>query len=172
MRAAGTDQVLRIEAPDLFRLFADTRDFDRKLYAQLRKALREAGRPIVDDVKAEIMRIPSSGKYRGGVRAALAAGTSVAIGASSEKSAGIRIKTSPRRLPANKRALAKAFNKDSFRHPVYARAWLRRNRQKWVSQPGRPYFGEVIAKHYPDVQDRLAQAFLDAVDTLHAARGS
>ena len=163
---------IRIESPDLFRLFRDTRDFDKKLYAQLRKAMREAGGPIVDDVKAEIMRIPSSGKYRGGVRAALAAGTSVSIGASSERSAGIRIKTSPRRLPPGKRPLAKAFEKGSFRHPVFARAWLRRNRQKWVVQAGRPYFGATIARHYPDVQERLQAAFLDAVDTLHAARGS
>jgi hypothetical protein len=163
---------LRIESPDLFRLFRDTRDFDKKLYAQLRKAMREAGRPLVEDIRAEIMRIPSSGRHRGGIRSALAAGTNVSIGAASERSAGITVRTSTRRLPHGKRSLGRAFNKATFRHPVFARAWLRRNRIKWVQQPGRPYFGATVARHYPDVQERLRAAFLAATDDLQARGGA
>ncbi len=182
MQTPGDGQSLRIESEDLYRLFKETRDFDKKLYAQLRKAMRDAGRPIVDDVRSEIMRIPSSGKYRTGVRRSLAAGTSVSIGASSAKSAGIRIKTSPRRLPPGKRKLARKMNYESWRHPVFARdTGVRRvsNRLRkavggqgvqswtWVEQKGRPYFGVTIAKHYPEVQEGLRAAFLRTFDQLH-----
>lgn len=150
-RSGGGDSVY-IESEDLHRLFVATKDFDRALYTELRKSLRDAAKPIVDDVKRGIGEIPSSGRYSTGVRAGLAAGTRASIRASSAKTAGVRIQTSPSRLPANKRPLAKAMNLRSFRHQVFGGAW--------VAQAGRPYFGTAVLAH----RDEVARESLAAVE--------
>ena len=150
---SGTDQVVKIESADFHRLFVATRDADTVLYRELRKAMRAAGKPIVDDVRAEIDKIPSSGRYRTGIRTALKAGTRVAI-STSPRSAGIRIVTSPSRLPASKRALAKALNQPRFRHPIFGG-------KTFAEQSGRPYFGAVIGRHRDDVTRRIAAVMDD-----------
>ena len=150
---SGTDQGVRIESADFHRLFVATRDADTVLYRELRKAMRAAGKPIVDDVRAEIDKIPSSGRYRTGIRTALKAGTRVSI-SNSPRTAGIRIVTSPSRLPASKRALAKTLNQPRFRHPLFGGA-------TFVEQSGRPYFGAVIGRHKADVTRRIAAVMDD-----------
>lgn len=180
MPTPGDDESFHIKSKEFHALFVATKDFDKKLYANLRKGLRDAAKPIVDDVKSEIDNIPSSGKYGTGVRDGLKAGTRAGILASSAKTAGVRIVTSPNKLPAAKRPLAKAFNrkKGSFRHPVFAnpdqvrdsrtrfaRALMRIRRQDpgswvWVDQPGRPYFGEVIKQHFDEVRKEMQDAYL------------
>jgi hypothetical protein len=173
MRAAdrsssGTE--LRIESADWLELFKATKDIDRRLYAELRKSLRKAADPIVSDVRAGIREIPS--KSNGGTRDALAAGTRASILASSQRTAGVRIVTSPNRLPAAKRPLAKAFNLEKFRHPVFARAGAVRRLAsrlrggepgqswKWVEQEGRPYFGAAILAHQQAVREDMEAAFI------------
>ena len=184
MQTPGDGEAFRIESEDFHALFKATRDYDKKLYAELRKGLRIAAKPMVDDVKAEIGRIPSSGKYRGSIRAGLAAGTRASILASSARTAGVRILTSPSRLPANKKPLAKAMNKATFRHPVFAdpervrNANTRRARLAaritgrslgswvWVEQQGRPYFGATIARHFDEVRDEMGKAYLRTAEQL------
>ena len=143
------DEVRVVRSEDFHRLFLATRDADRVLYRQLRAALRDAGKPIVSDVKRAIAAIPSSGRYHSGVRAALIAGTRVSISAS-QRSAGIKIVTSPSRLPAGKKPLAKAMNKPAFRHPVFGGGW--------AVQSGNPYFDQVISRHVADVHREVARA--------------
>lgn len=189
--AAGDDaEIARIESADFHKLFIATKDADKILYRDLRKALRDAAEPMVADVKQQIGQIPSSGKYRTGVRAALQAGTRASI-STSERRAGVRIVTSPRRLPPNKRVMAKALNKEKFRHPVFAdparprslrsRAVNAMNRIRvklgkepvksweWVEQEGRPYFGKVITSHKDDVRDRVQQVLIDYTELLRKA---
>jgi hypothetical protein len=176
MRAADRSSPgheLRIESADWLALFNATKDLDRKLYAELRRTLRKAADPIVSDVRAGIRAVPS--KSNGGTRDALAAGTRASILASSQRTAGVRIVTSPNRLPAGKRPLAKAFNLEKFRHPVFARAGAvrslrnRANRLRgrdevqswaWVEQEGRPYFGAAILANHDRVRDEMEAAFV------------
>lgn len=189
--AAGEEtEVARIESEDFHRLFVATKDADAVLYRGLRKALREAAGPMVDAVKHEIDQIPSSGKYRSGVRAALKAGTRASI-SNSARRAGVRIVTSPRRLPPNKRPMAKALNKEVFRHPVFAdptrvrslrsRVVNAMNRLRvklgqepvksweWVNQSGRPYFGATITAHTEDTRRRVQAVMEDMSETLRKA---
>lgn len=49
---------------------------------------------------------------------------------------------------------AKAYNSKQFRHPVFG------DRSTWVTQAGRPYFGQVITQR----REALAQAVIDALD--------
>jgi len=177
---------ITIESKDFHALFTATRDHDRRLYAELRKGLRLAAKPMVDDIKSAIDTIPSSGRYRSGVRAGLKAGTRASILASSARTAGVRITTSPSKLPAGKRPLAKAMNRTAFRHPVFADPERVRNSRSsgggvvggrvqswvWVEQPGRPYFGEVIGKHYDDTRQEVERAYLRAAaDLPHFTNG-
>ena len=150
----GDDQIATVESEDFHALFVAAKDADATLYKGLRKAMREAGAPIVADVRAEIDKIPSSGKHRTGIRTALKAGTRVAI-STSAKSAGIRIVTSPSKLPPNKRGLAKAMNRERFRHPVFGRPG------QYAEQAGRPYFGAAIDRHRAEVRDRIEQVMVD-----------
>lgn len=160
----GDDQIARVESEDFHALSVATKDADSVLYRGLRKAMREAGAPIVADVRAEIDKIPSSGRRSTGIRAGLKAGTRVAI-STSAKSAGIRIVTSPSKLPPGKRALAKAMNADHFRHPVFGR-------KEYVQQAGRPYFGAAIDRHRAEVRDRIEQVMADTAAELSRRVGS
>lgn len=159
MRAGpGQGESYYIESPELHALFVATKQWDKKLYAELRAGLRDAAKPLVAAVKAEIGRIPSSGRYRTGVRAGLQAGTRASIRASSAKSAGVRIVTSPSRLPAGKRPLVRAFNKQSSRHPTFGGGY--------VTQAGRPYFGSVILAHQESVRREMVAAVERAAAAL------
>ncbi len=189
--AAGDDvEIARIESADFHNLFLATKDADKVLYRDLRKALRESAEPMVAEIKSEIGQIPSSGKYRSGIRAALKAGTRASI-SNSARRAGVRIVTSPRRLPPNKRPMAKALNKESFRHPVFAdptrvrslrsRAVNAMNRLRvargeepvksweWVEQNGRPYFGATITAHTDETRRRVQQVLIDYTELLRKA---
>lgn len=152
---------VRVDSADFHRLFLATRDADKVLYAQLRKAMRAIGKPLVDDVRSQIDGIPSGGGAGTGVRAALKAGTRVSI-STSAKSAGLSLVTSPTRLPQAKRALAKAMNTPAFRHHVFGGS-------EWVSQAGNPYFGRVVGQHVPDMHRKI-RAALDATADEIAGR--
>lgn len=177
MRAAdrsSSGSELRIESADWLALFKATKDFDKRLYAELRRSLRKAADPLVSEVREGIRAVPSKSNA-GAVREALAAGTRASILASSQRTAGVRIVTSPNRLPAAKRPLAKAFNLEKFRHPVFAKDGAVRRlsnrirlargadaRQSWtwVEQEGRPYFGAAILAHQQAVREDMEAAFI------------
>lgn len=179
--------LMRIEAEDFRMLMLEARDFDKKLYAGLRKQMRLIAEDTVADVRAEIGRIPSSGRYRRGLRASLARGTraSITMGNKVGRGAGVRVTTSSRGMPA------KAMNlpMGRLRHPVFkrdnytlgqadafakategvsrgkARAAARRS-WKWVQQDSRPYFGITILKHQRGMRERIVQALDDAAKEM------
>ena len=153
---------MNVTGDDFAKLSAALRNADKRIQREMRKAIRKSGEDAVRDVRAAIQAIPSSGQSGTGVRAALAAGTTVSISASA-RSAGVTIKTSPNRLPGNKRALAKAMNKPSFRHPVFGNGW--------VSQAGNPYFGRVVGQHADEMRAGIERAMVTAADQIAASVG-
>lgn len=187
-RAAGANQGLevRLDASEFYMIARAARDTDKRLYANMRKELRAAGDEFVALVRTEIGRIPSSGKRRTGVRAALQKGTRASISVASARTAGVRIVTSPRFLPESKRPMAKAFNLETFRHPVFpdpdrprslasrragARAAMAGGRVAgageswtWVQQSGRPYFGAAIFRNQDVAMARLRTALARTID--------
>lgn len=183
---------ITIESGEFKALFDAAKDIDRKLYARMRAQLRKAAAPIVVDIRANIDQIPSSGRYRTGVRDKLKAGTRAAMLASSERTAGVRIVTSPRLLPPEKRPLAKAFNRHqgSFRHPVFPNPDQPRDSRtrgarllrkltgkdpgswKWITQKGHPYFGEVVYAHRDQVVANMRTVLDDIRDQLNTGRRS
>lgn len=145
-----------LNGPDFAALMARLKNADKAVLRELRKAIRRAGAESAMAVRREIGNIPSSGKYPTDVRGGLARGTRVSIRAARAKSAGVLIVTSPSALPPGKRSLAKAMNKESFRHPSYG------NRNVWVSQKGHPYFGKTITNRYPVMQGQILHAMAEA----------
>lgn len=57
-RAAGGDAIVRIDAPELKRLLIASRDFDRKLYGELRRGLRDAAEDALKDARATVQQPP------------------------------------------------------------------------------------------------------------------
>lgn len=161
-RSGGGDLGITISSPEFHHLFVVARAWDRTLYTNLRKQVREAGKPLVAAVRDEIDRIPSSGRHHRGVRAGLKAGTRASILASSARTAGLRIVTTGNRLPAGKAPLVKAMNTTSFRHPVFGTS-------EYVAQAGRPYFATAILAHRDEVTRRVREAMDDAIDQLAAS---
>lgn len=161
---------LSMTGPDFARLSAELRGADKRIQREMRKAIRKAGEDTVRDVRTAIMAVPSSGRSGTGVRAALAAGTNVSISARG-RTAGVTLKTSPSRLPADKRVLARAFNKTFFRHPVYPDPTKPRSDWGWANQPGNPYFGAVIGEHYAQMRSGVYAAMVVAQRQLAAEIG-
>ena len=148
--------MIEIDSHEFHDVMLATREFDKVLYRELRKAMREAGEPILKDIKVGIALIPS--KSDGTVRRGLIAGTKVTL-VMGGKNPGIRIKTSGKAL-GNKAVLAAAFNKNKFRHKVFGR-------DVWVDQPGHPYFGKVILDHKDEVLEKVRVALDDAAKEVH-----
>jgi hypothetical protein len=80
-----------------------------------------------------------------------------------KRSAGARIVTSASRLPSAHKGLLNVYNKKSFRHPVFG------DKDVWVAQEGRPYFGSVILKA---MNDAVANEIFSAIDDAVKAAGA
>jgi len=145
------------------RLADDLKSYDKKLYAEMRKRIRNAGNIAVEKVRDELAKpAPSGGGSSVGGRAALSAGTRASLSFAA-KTAGVKITTSSSRLPAEHKGLLGAYNKASWRHPVYGGS-------EWVSQTGRPYFGKVIGRALnQEILDEIQSAIDDSFDAIEGA---
>lgn len=161
-RSSGSgDLTAGIDPAELSRLLKDVKAFNKELATATRKRLRTAGEAGVKDVQRHLRSGPSKqGKHV--LREGLAKGTKTSIRGGS-KTAGVSIVTTGVKLSAAKQAMTRAYNKRSFRHPVGG------NRDVWVNQRGRPYFGAVLDEHKPDMQRAMEQALRDAADTIRSA---
>jgi hypothetical protein len=149
---------IRFDAAANGRLMRELRGFDRTLYTRTRARIRARVRPVLDDVKAEILK---GGPSRTGMRAGLAAGTRASI--STGKQANVTIVTSPSKLPANKAAMARTWNKETFRHPLFGDRW------HWYSQAGHEFFLPTILKHRLAFQQAYLSALQDAIREIERA---
>jgi hypothetical protein len=137
-------------------LLAATKAFSPKLATRLRKRLRDAGQSTITDIRGVLSEsTPAGNSTPGPVRTALAAGTKVSIRAG-KSAQGVRIVTRDRANPV----MAKAYNKRSWRHPVFG------DRENWVTEGGRPYFGAVISRHQREFQDAVVVALNEAADVF------
>lgn len=176
---------------------------DAKTKARLRRALKESAAVAVQGVKDEVTKpVPAKAALKGslgrrrkastrsrhsGLRQAIANATTVSLLSGSERSGGqIKVTTSQRRLPERYAGMAKAYNAETFRHPVFADAVNgdRDNRTrgfralaaarkaagrpalkswKWVEQHGqRNYFGKGVFGRREEMLENL-RAAIDAV---------
>ena len=159
----------QIDAREFSRLLVEVKEFDKQLGLRLRKNIRDAAKPIVEDVKKTVLDGP--GKRDVGVRKAIAAGVRVRIGTNVKRGGSVTIAATGGALPANRKSMLRSYNKEKgWRHPVFPRKHLGGllTSTKWVQQMGRPYFGSVILAHKED----LAKAVEKALDEAAAALAS
>lgn len=136
----------------LKRLSRDLKGAPRELRLGLRKQIRDAGKPVVADLRratlAVDVRAPGGDQlfntptHRAGLRSSVARATGL-----SQTTRGIRIRVSNSLLakthpPNLAKYLDGTLNRyRTWRHPVYG------NREVWVQQFGEPYFFVTIRKH-------------------------
>lgn len=148
------------------------------LRKELRKKITDAGRPVLDDVKAAVRDVPvtsrggggtqrlkynvgratterakaSAGRRVAGLRATIARATKLQITAK-----GVRFVVQSSQLPEDQRSLPRHLDSaKGWRHPVFG------DRDVWVSQKGRPYFAVTIKKKAP----AFRQAIVGAMETI------
>ncbi len=183
---------IRIDASELRELLATTKTVDKKLAAQLRKSIRKAAGTAVKEMQNTVRQPPPGGGRRSGsvtrtktrtsrgvdfdgsetkvrervtersnVREAIARGITVSI-KGGQRSAGVSIVASPKNLPARHRAMVKAYNTKTWRHPVFGR-------DEWVEQSGRPFFA--ISSAARDEIRRGVAAAMKVVQDALTVRG-
>ncbi len=172
MATVRTQSGLRIDADEFGALFRELQQVDKKLANEVKKRLRNEAKPLVramqkavtDPTSKRSARITQvRTRQRTGERYEVRTNTSalVAKGIGFRMGTGrspfVRFAASGSKLPPARRAMAKALNKKSFRHPVFGDRTA-----PWVEQAGRPYFGAVIL----DERERLLEAINDAMDDV------
>lgn len=150
----------------------------KDLRSKLRKKIVEAGRPVVDEVRAAVRDVQvtsrgggrkqrakfnvgrastarakaSAGRRGSGLRDSIAAATRLQITAK-----GVRFSVNSARLPPDQRHLPRHLdNPKGWRHPVFG------DRETWVGQQGRPYFAVTIKKRAP----AFRRAILNAMEEI------
>lgn len=170
---------MRIEGARRFRdLSRDLKDAGRKdLDRKLRRELRKAGKPAVEDVQRAVKAAPVKGTRGGGkrerggrgLRAAIAAATQVSTSTSSTNPRiRIRVAASRFRSASSPATLPKYFDGElarfsRWRHPVFG------DMSTWVTQPSHAYFYVTLHRHEDDFRRGIEAAMDDVVDEL--ARG-
>lgn len=96
----------------------------------------------------------------GSLRSAIARGVRVGL-RNGKKSAGVRITSSDRALPENKKAMNRIYRLQSFRHPVFGGPG-------WAAQHGKDWFYSPIKSK----QTEFEKSMLDALEQVANKLGS
>jgi hypothetical protein len=174
-------------------LSGKTSAVEPKLRRALRRRMKAAAEKAAVDVRAEVLKSPPSGGVSGrsrGMRRGIASGVRVTLTSTTGASrVGVVVKSTGSGLDPQDRSLARAYNKPTFRHPVFGgksrargfasalsgvssgarsldRALASRAATKWVEQKGNPYFEDVIVKHAGDVERAVFAAMDEAAASL------
>lgn len=160
------DEPLQIEADvaEFRALVGRSSRLETDVKRRLRKRLREAGELGAKDARAAA-RLP--GRTRGrarptGLREGIARGIRVQLAASSGSGrVGVFIRSTGRGLDPGRRALVRRWDRRrGWRHPVFG------DRETWVTQLGRPYFGSVISQRRDDITRRVRTVLDEAARNL------
>ena len=135
-------------------VMARLKEFDPALARETRKRLRRSGDEAIAKMRGILAEPPPGG---GG-------GVSRGSREQAASALAVRVMTGKRqqgvRITGSREAFAKAYNKRSWRHPVYG------NRDVWADQEGRPYFGSVVAQEAPAMREEITEALQDALDVV------
>jgi len=175
---------MRVESEDIKALAKDLNGLgDGHMVKDLHKSLRDAAKPIVDDIRAAVLAIPSKSVGETAGRTARAAArfekskSKKKTMAKFERKAGLRetiaravklsvsatggtisIKVDASMLPEDQRMLPWDLEGSSkWRHPVFG------NTKVWVQQPSHPFFFGTIDKDLHRVEsdvDRIVDGFV------------
>jgi hypothetical protein len=173
---------MRVESEDVKQLAKDLNGLgDGHMVKDLHKSLRDAAQPIVGDIRAAVLAIPSKSvdetagrtaraahrfeqskakkktmakfERKAGLRETIARAVKLSVSATG---GAVSIKVDASMLPDDQRMLPWDLEGSSkWRHPVYGR-------DVWVTQPSHPYFFGTIDKDLHRVEsdvDRIVDGF-------------
>lgn len=138
--------------PQGFReLLLRTAEFDKAQARFLRRNIRDAAKSVMGFIRSEVL----GGTYSAdvGMRSGIARGLKVQV-STSQSRPGVTIVASSSSMPAGKASMVKAWQKKSFRHPVFG------NTDAWATQTGHPYFFRPVSEH----RDVVTKAVTDAME--------
>jgi hypothetical protein len=161
--SGGSEVEVRLDPKDLGRLLREAKEFAPELAKATRKRLRDVAGEGVTDVRRRLMG--RTFHHDTGLASGLAAGTKVSI-RTGANTAGVSIVTTGTKLPAGKQPMVRAYNKRTFRHPVFG------NRNVWVTQRGRPYFGAVLDERKSSMLQAMEAALREAAETIRTGEVS
>lgn len=179
---------LSIDAREFHLVLKQAKEFDKKLYTNLRRDLRKAAEDAAVDVRREVLKPPRQvvktvrfrffhgrkvvegakvnfGRHE--LRKKIAKGVKIQISASeSSRRVGVFI-VSRGSDPASKMLKRSWDREQGWRHPVFADAANQERKEwTWVPQYGRPYFGSTISKRTPQIEAAVRKALTDTVNQL------
>ena len=167
MVQAGGFQVV-IDPQVWYKLKQDLDKADKELARSLRRRIKNAGQVAAEAVKKKLAEGGGAGgatEYAGDIADLLAAATRTTVSFTA-RNAGVKIATSNRLIAESDKGLLKAYNRTTFRHPVWPRGTNRRA-WKWVDQKAEPFFDDPIQKVADTVFMAEVQAAIDdAFDQL------
>lgn len=155
------DVRVEIDKAQLRDLLAEVKEFDPMLARALRKRLRQIAGEIADAMQAEVKRSPPTGGRSPGshrTRQQIAEGIGVKV-ATGKRRQGVFVSGSAKRMANGRAAMPRAYNKRTFRHPIFGT-------RKWISQRGNPYFGTTIKRYEETAEQAVADALTEALTTV------
>jgi len=164
--------MIEIDPTDFAKVVKEIAQVDPNFKKVVRKRLKTAAEPVVQEVKRAALAIPAQGgeatagrKKKGqslGFRASLA-NAAISDVNPTKKGAILKIRISttkflsasgrPRTLPY----YMEGRRKRAWRHPVFG------NRENWVSQQSHPFLGVTVLPHKKDFANEVVQALDDAL---------
>lgn len=161
--AGNADQARELAA--LAKALKQTAD-GKETLRRLRRELRAAATPMLKDVRAAALRLPSQGESarrgRPSLRRGLSRATRIKV-SFSQRSAGVMVVTGPRGMPAGTEALPPMVEgRVPWRHPVFG------DKDTWVRQRAMPFFYPAVSKHEPDAVSagrRVLEATIKEIET-------
>ena len=165
-------------SPESFRsVMAMVKQAEPALKRELNRTLRASGEVAAAAARAEVSgALPPRAENRsimhralrkqaplqrassGALRAAIARGVKVSLRAG-KKSAGVRITSSDRALPAEKKAMNRVYRLHSFRHPVFGGPG-------WATQHGKDWFYAPIKSKQAEFEQSVQAALEQVAETL------
>lgn len=143
---------LTVNSTEINRLQVELRKFEPARAAALRREWKAIGTDVVGAIRDEV-------GSQGESRQAVAEGTSSRV-SFAKRSAGLKIITSGKHLPADHQGFHRVLNATRSRHPLFG------NRDFWFPFEGHPYFQKTIEKHLPEAQQRFLDSLDDAVRAI------
>jgi hypothetical protein len=121
----------------------------KDLRLELTRAVREAGKPVKDAAKANVLALPAHGPKHTGLRGRVARTVKLSV-RTSGGGAGARISAGPAGTDVGR--LARHMNKGRWRHPVYGH-------DVWVTQTMPPGWFDRATEHAaPKARREIADA--------------
>lgn len=161
---------------DFHRLATRIGKLDKEVQKELKARLRKTAKPIVNEVKAEVLSLPSGNgkssiRVKQGQRISLRAAIAKAVGAdvrTTRKGAGVHIRVKKKRFlavsdrnNANLPWYVQGRPKRGWKHPVFGAEMDKP--ENWPIQKPSPYLDDTVKKHKEEFAKEVNEAFADAL---------